>query len=377
MPVAVNNLYGDPWFPIQIQDTFHKLDALEAAHHKGVVGIITKSEISEADIRHLSGYHLKLVVLVSMSGLEGTLEHTSGCRENTLTRCNQYHIPCIAYIRPFVPGYNTSEEAIKRLFERINSTSEHPVAVIAGLRGNDTILGRSGIDEEEKKNWSYRVKIVPRDVRDAVNKYKGNVLLFERTSCGIAYVLGDGYSYNPYYYSPQLAKCYTCPLKETCFDARDNFLPTQEDLDLLNYLGYHASIVYPGNHDLCTVQPEKRTECVSCCTGCFVTKHESIEISPNFIPNLGDVSFCRHLLGGKLVHHQGTYDHEEKDIARPKNPLLHDLPIYMLNSWWSFSRNIPSCYSCSYCIVTAYDNDYRTYGSVPVETGEKLWEALQ
>lgn len=377
IPIAVNNLYGDPFFPTQIDDTFQKLDQLEKYGHQGIVGIITKSEISDSNIKKLSQYNLNLVVLVSMSGLENTHEFTKGVREKTLTRCEKYHIPCIAYIRPFIPRYNTSEEQIKILFDRIRGAIAHPVAVISGLRGNDEILGRSGIKESEKKEWSYRVKIVPKNVRDAINQYGSGVLIFERTSCGVAYVLGKDHSYNPYYYSPQLARCFNCPLQKTCFNQRKLYRPIQSDIELLNMLGYRASIVYQGREELCSVQPEKRTECVSCCTGCFIVKHESIAINPDLTPNLGDISFCRHLLGGRLVHHQGTFDQQEKDIARPKNPLLKDLPIYMLNSWWSFSRNIPSCYSCTYCIVTAYDNDCKTYGSVPEETAEVLWNRIK
>lgn len=76
IPVAVNNLYGDPFSPTQIEDTFEKLDALEKNQHQGIVSIITKPEISEDNIRKLTEYHLQLVVLVSMSGLEKSPPHS-------------------------------------------------------------------------------------------------------------------------------------------------------------------------------------------------------------------------------------------------------------------------------------------------------------
>jgi hypothetical protein len=378
VPVAVNNLYGDPFFPTQTDDTFKKLEQLRASGHKGVVGIITKSELTDDQVAQIRSFMpaLNIVVLVSMSGLDGTLEHTTGHRENSLARCIDKGIPCIAYLRPFIPKYNTSDSSIRELFARIHSSGAK-VAVLAGLRGNDEILAKSGINSgEERREWSYRVKIVPKDVRKAVEKYKGGLLVLERTSCGIAYVLGMDHSYNPYYFSPQLARCYNCPLESTCHKKASTFVPDEKDMEFLQALGYQPKLVYKGIHEMCHVDPAKRTECVSCCTGCFITHRESIELRPDFSLNLGDISFCRHLLGGKLVHHVNTFDHEEQDIAHPKNPFLSDFPIYMLNSWWSFSRNIRQCYNCTYCIVTAYDNADRQYGSVPLDTGMAIWDKL-
>lgn len=46
LPVSINNLYGDPFFPTQTENTFSKLDELQADGHKGIVSIITKTEIT-------------------------------------------------------------------------------------------------------------------------------------------------------------------------------------------------------------------------------------------------------------------------------------------------------------------------------------------
>ena len=47
IPVSINNLYGDPFYKDQIENTFSKLYSLHKSGHKGVVSIITKTEIDE------------------------------------------------------------------------------------------------------------------------------------------------------------------------------------------------------------------------------------------------------------------------------------------------------------------------------------------
>ena len=49
IPVAINNYFGDPG--IQWKDTTARLESLEKAKHKGPVGIITKSYLSQERAR--------------------------------------------------------------------------------------------------------------------------------------------------------------------------------------------------------------------------------------------------------------------------------------------------------------------------------------
>lgn len=37
LPVSINNLYGDPFFPLQRDNTLVKLSSLRATDHKGIV----------------------------------------------------------------------------------------------------------------------------------------------------------------------------------------------------------------------------------------------------------------------------------------------------------------------------------------------------
>lgn len=281
LPVSINNLYGDPFFPTQTENTFSKLDELQSDGHKGIVSIITKTEITPETAVRLSKYteKLNLVVLVSISELPYEIEKIKGFRYNTLKLCNENGIPCLAYVRPFIPGVNTSPEVIDRIFRNIQNSGTKTV-VVSGLRGGDEILKNLNIKSEDYSKWSMRVKIIPADVRKCLEecRVKYGMTMFERTSCGVAYVLGQTHSYNPYYASAQLAKCGRCPMKETCFDRQEDFAPTEKDLELVRMLGYKAEIVNEGCFELCKVNPEKRTECVSCCTSCFKLKRDAIEV---------------------------------------------------------------------------------------------------
>ena len=95
IPVSINNLYGDPFFYTQIENTFKKLENLRKSGHKGIVSIITKSEITKEIALELSNYikDLKLVVLVSISELPFKIEKVVGNRYNTLGLCEKYNIP--------------------------------------------------------------------------------------------------------------------------------------------------------------------------------------------------------------------------------------------------------------------------------------------
>lgn len=382
VPVSINNLYGDPFFSIQKENTFNKLDDLTKTNHQGIVGIITKSEIDDKEIERLKKFSkkLNLIILVSCSELPYSIEKVKGDRYKTLSRCVNAGIPVIAYVRPFIPKVNTQREIIEKMFEKIYNTGCKRI-VVSGLRGTDEILTESNIEKSELKDWSLRVKIMPSDVKDYIHEFsqKYNLIVYDRTSCGISAELGLPNSYNPYYHSPQLAKCSKCELKKTCFDKQHLFVPSQEDINFIKLLGYNPKIVNENQLELCQVDPVKRTECVSCCTCCFMLKRHAVEIVDEEIC-LGDLGLLR-LLTHKLVFKKNTIDNGEKDIAKPTNPLLKDLNLYILNSWWSYSRNISACYNCSYCIVKHYNNDKKhgfneECGNVPLVVGEKIWENI-
>lgn len=379
VPISINNLYGDPFFKTQRENTFRKLNNLINTGHKGIVSIITKSEINEDDVKRLKLIKdkLNLIVLVSCSELPYSIEKVPGNRYKTLQRCIESNIPAIAYVRPFIPKYNTCEKIIRNMLKKISETKCKRI-VVSGLRGTDDVLLNSEISKEEIENWSLRVKIMPLDVGKYIEKYSNEygLKVYKRTSCGVSAELNMKYSYNPYYHSPQLAGCEECELKRTCFDKQKEFYPTKEDLDFIKILGYDAQIVNVNNFDLCNVDPQKRTECLSCCTACFVLKRYAIELFDKDIC-LGDLGLLR-LLVKKLVFKKETIDVGEKDIAIPQKSSLQNLNLYTLNSWWSYSRNISNCYNCSYCIVKHYNDGKKEgfseeCGDIPLNIGNKIW----
>ncbi len=381
VPVAVNNLYGDPFLPSQKENTFVKLHNLSEVRHTGVVALITKTEITEEDAMRLASFssNLNLIVFVSISELGSKIEKIPGNRYKTLALCKERGIPIIAYVRPFIRGEygNASLEKVRAIFDKISEFAGLDCAVVvSGLRGNENVFSSVGYSAEDMKKLSYRVKIVPPDVRTWLQDCSKGFTVFERTSCGVAFVLGNKFSRNPYYASPQLAKCEQCPLKETCFDVQDSFTPTEEDIELVNLLGYSAKLELSQNQ-LCRVEPFKRTECKSCCTSCFLLARKAIDVSSSsFELNLGDIGLLRHLTH-RLVRAKGVVDNQKTDIAIPQNPFLRKLPIYITNSWWSYSRNTNSCYKCAYCLVPEFKNQEKEYGEVPVVVGEKIWEQIE
>ena len=375
IPVSINNLYGDPFFSLQRNNTFAKLNSLESTNHKGIVSIITKSELTESDILEIKSKNLKTIILVSVSGLpnkkiQGTAyELTTGNRYNTLALCCKHSLPALAYVRPFVPPFNTSRETIHRMLAKIATTGIKNV-IVSGLRGDDEILAKSGLTKSEYDKWSWRVKKIPKDIRAIIDQESTSMglRLFERTSCGVCYVLSENHSYNPYYSAPQLCKCDQCPLKSTCFAKRDSFIPTDTDLELCEALGYDAEKLVVPHGEMCKTEPSKRTECMSCCTSCFMLNRSGIRIKGEDL-KLGDVGLLR-LLTHKLVYAKDVYDTGRIDIGNPQvNPNW-----YILNSWWSFSREISQCYGCSYCVVKHYNNEPAEYGGNPVLEAEKYWD---
>lgn len=401
IPVAINNLYGDPFFgkpkegrvfSAQTRDTFEKLNCLMNSGHRGPVAIITKSEINDTIAKYLgflSG-HLNIVVLVSISDLQGKrsedgkyLEPVNmGNRYNTLKLCVENGVKCIGYVRPFIPGLNDTKESIDKMFSSILETGCKTV-VISGLRGNDEIFSKTGMSEEEAKLFNFRVKKIPAYVRELINPWKEKLNIFERTSCGVAYELKMGYSFNPYQAAPQLAGCLNCPLRSTCFDQRDSdiFKPTKEDEELVNLLGYDAKLHIYNKCEMCRVIPEKRTECRSCCTSCYQLQRNSVELTNPEKHHLGDSSLLRFLLGGKLVWGKDLHEREEIEYS-PSSDLFQvdelKNKIYMVNSWWSWSKSTNKCYNCSYCLISGkYDEAMLgDFGSNPVKTAEILWERI-
>jgi hypothetical protein len=149
---------------------------------------------------------------------------------------------------------------------------------------------------DEKIKWTMRVKIMTKDVYKIFkkNSEKYKIHFFTRTSCAVSYLLGDKVTYNPYYNSPNLVKCkeLKCPLEKTCHPPK-KIKP--EALSFAKFLGYNIELIKGKDNNKCNVDPEKRLNCLSCCTTCYFAKTNRLLVKGKV--NLGDITFIRFLTG--------------------------------------------------------------------------------
>jgi hypothetical protein len=368
IPVSVNNFYGDPM--IQWDDTCNKLDNLLTYGHKGPVSIITKGVITEERAVKLKEYcdkGLALIVLVSISELPQFEKIPSQHRYTNLKLLNKHGVPNIAYVRPMVPPYNTSNEIIDKIFKNIDETGCKYV-VASGFRGDDNIVG--DMSPDDRKKWVLRVKLMTGEIFDRINanSEKLGMHLFTRTSCGVAAVLGLP-QYNPYYYSPSLVKCKetNCPLIGVCKPVTK---PKEGSLEFLKYLGIEVELAEGDCSLRCGTSSERRLNCPSCCTTCYMLKVPRINVLSE--ANLGLLTFVR-FITGMLASRQGVNDNGDKDIALVKFPNYPSInSVQCLNSWWPYAHIGDKCFDCTYCIERYYKSTRRDFGIVPVKLLEEI-----
>ncbi|KKW33150.1 MAG: hypothetical protein UY76_C0008G0023 [Candidatus Uhrbacteria bacterium GW2011_GWA2_52_8d] len=355
LPVAVNNFYGDP--VIQWKNTLEKLGSLETSRHAGPVGIIMKGKLTERTVAQLKEYKdrgLNLVTLISISELpemEGTgSEH----RYENVRLLEQFGIPAIAYIRPMMPPFNTSEEIIDKIFSKLQEAG-CKYAVTSGFRGDEALVHKMSPDAQVQ--WAMKVKVMPGEVYQRIKLHaeKYGIQLFTRTSCAVSVATGEQDTYNPYYNSPKLVKCkeLNCPIQDTCGPQTQ---PREGSLELIKRLGFDVEFIPAQQGKKCGVSGEDRLKCPSCCTTCYFSKNiPHIQVKGDV--NLGDLSFIR-FVTGMLAMQPGRNDDGSKEVGKirfPKHPEIDNAQA--LNSWWPISRNIAKCFGCKYCIVDEYYNE--------------------
>lgn len=354
IPVAVNNFYGDPI--LQWENTLEKLDALKRSQHKGPIGIILKGRMNEKHIQDLKKRKeagLNLVCLISISELTKMEGTGSAHRYENIRLLNEANIPAIAYIRPMIPPFNTSEEVIGKIFSNLKRVG-CKVAVASGFRGDEELVSKLAPDDQVE--WAMRVKILPAEIYQRIKMYaeKSGVQLFTRTACGVAYITGAERTYNPYYNSPNLVKCeeLNCPLRSTCGPLTE---PRKDSLELARALGFDVEFVQGSGQRLCKVKGENRLKCPSCCTTCYFSKGIPHIVVRGKV-NLGCLAFIRFITGVMSIQ-DNLRDDGSKDVGKlnfSNYPQINNAQA--LNSWWVFSRNLDRCFGCKYCVVREYYN---------------------
>lgn len=351
MPVSVNCYYGDP--ALQWGDTMAKLRALAEIGHTGPVSVITKGSIGPDRACELAALNLPgLLVMVSISELPAEFEGVGHAhRYETLRNLRDVGVKCFAAVRPLTPPYNTSEEVLTLIFQRLQAVG-CKVACVSGFRGDESII--EAMKPDEKIQWVLRVKQMTGF--DSVLRIakENSVRFFTRVSCAVAHLIGQKGTVNPYWGSPQLVRCaeIDCSMQATCGPVE----PDPEILDWLRSVGYNLEW-RPAKQVRCDYSSDNRLNCQSCCTTCFVQEQPRVIV--HNAKTLGDLAFCRFMLGGTLCVKPGMVDGGSKDVGHAK--ILQEKiscgSYHVINSWWVWANQLDKCFGCRYCVSSLYPNN--------------------
>ncbi|MEI8339293.1 MAG: hypothetical protein WCF94_01370 [bacterium] len=347
MPVAVNCYYGDP--TLQWADTMAKLGRLAETSHTGPVAVITKGAIGPDRAHELAGLGLPgLVVMASISELPAGFEKVGHeHRYEALRNCREAGVKCFAAVRPLTPPYNTSEEVITRIFNRLQAVGCE-TACVSGFRGDESLV--AAMKPDQQIQWTLRVKQMTGFDQVLRTAQENGVRLFTRVSCAVSSLVGAKGTYNPYWGSPQLVRCEAtgCPMRGTCGPVE----PGTVELDWLRQVGYDLEVeTYP--RQTCGYSADNRLNCKSCCTTCFVQRQPRVIVRN--AETLGDLAFVRFVLGGTLSIKDGMIDEGSSDVgevsilSRRTGRTLH-----AINTWWVWSRSLEKCFGCKYCVSSLY-----------------------
>jgi DNA repair photolyase len=361
IPYAINNLYGDP--ALQLDNTIEKLRALSNDPWAGAVGLITKGAFDKEKVGLIKEVKPKgLVVFVSISSLEIGGEPVSvQKRLQTIKNFSDQGVPVIGYARPLTS--DRAGEVINQMYD-----SGAMTVVVSGFRGTEELGSEVGVH-----NPNIQVKLMTLKAKESIANC--NKRIFHRTACGAAYALGLKRSWNPYWKSPILAGCLDCPLKSTCFD-QPNVTPNKIGLKVLQNLGYTLEKQDKKSDGLCNVTSENRVGCKSCCTTCFHKTFNGYSLSreDGKNPNLGELSFARHILGGVQVYSNNVIDGGDPAVGNVEPPrkigIFKNSRVRALNTWLSLSNQISKCYGCKYCFAPYYANELGEYGAMPSQIME-------
>jgi hypothetical protein len=375
MPVVVNNFYGDP--VMQWKNTMEKLGDLDSSRHSGPVGLIMKGKLNErkvAQLKEVKDKGLNLVTLISISELPDMEGTGSEHRYENIRLLTEAGIPTIAYIRPMIPPFNTSEEVIGNIFKKLREAG-CTSAVTSGFRGDEALISKLSPDEHVK--WALRVKVMPGEIFERIKRHaqENGIQLYTRTACAVSAVTSESKTYNPYYNSPNLVKCseLNCPLQDTCGPLSE---PRPGSMELIRRLGFEVEFIPGKKGKVCGISGEDRLKCPSCCTTCFFSSNIPHVLVRGDV-NLGGLTFIR-FVTGIMAMQPGRVDDGSKEIGKINYPNFPEIDDTQgLNSWWPMSRNIEKCFGCKYCIVGEYYNEKKNaeVGFPPSELVDRMQDA--
>jgi len=175
IPVAINNLYGDPFVPAQIEDTFYKLSELKKVRHKAPISIITKFNFNDSIIERLSEYRnmKNLIFFYSLTGFdEGGVPFQQ--RVKAFKRLAEIMPNVVLLFRPIIVGRNDNPEIVKQMIDICKETTTS--MVYTSLYTKE--------DGKAKKNLATGVeKLI---IKKAAEK---GIKVFPKSACAAKYVL--------------------------------------------------------------------------------------------------------------------------------------------------------------------------------------------
>ncbi|SEG94219.1 hypothetical protein SAMN05216223_12981 [Actinacidiphila yanglinensis] len=171
IPVSVNDTYGDPFIPEQIDNTVAKLTSL--ATHRAPIAIFTKAGYDDAVLEKLHGVaHVdKVVVFYSLTGLdEGGISFDD--RVRFIAAIKRIFPNTLVFTRPIIRNRNDDPAMLRRLSE---VAAEHTgLLVLGGLH-----------DSKKRKKIELPIESQLIEFCDELG-----VKTFHKTSCAGAWLHG-------------------------------------------------------------------------------------------------------------------------------------------------------------------------------------------
>ena len=200
-PIQLFNRATDPFLPNVRKHLHCTLKLLDERQLTNPVLIITRWSVTDTDVAELEELkNVRLTVFVTWSGIsepriEPVDSNVAVQSLETLKR-GSIRTKCVLYWRPVVAGLNDGEEYIYRARE-LSKLAD--ATVFTGLFYREEIRSYfRSIGVEDLYSEVARRKIMPREVEKQIIAKFGEVPLFRKTSCGVAYVHGIP-DYNGHY----------------------------------------------------------------------------------------------------------------------------------------------------------------------------------
>lgn len=215
-PIQLFNRATEPFLPKVRPHTFAVLEDLDNRQLTNHVLVITRHQLTPADIDRLNQLrYLKVTLLFTYSGIDNPRiepypSHIAAGSLKLMSAPIRRRYRTILYWRPLVPGLNDTDAHLATAAE----LSRHADAtVFTGLFYRDEIAAyyrANGLPEPY--DGTARRKIVPETLeRRVLDAFSYSEALFRKTSCAVSYVHGLP-DYNGHYGIREL--CDICPLSQ-------------------------------------------------------------------------------------------------------------------------------------------------------------------